>query len=83
MTPEQEIAGLKTICQSWKNDCKHYRAALSAVRSLAEPYVDESGILAAIHNFCDEAIKHDMQCVVCGEYHEGNVPRECQTGDGV
>ncbi len=81
MTPEQEIAGLKTTCQAWAKDCKHYQAALGAIRSLAEPHVENSGILAAIHEFCDEALRHDMQCSVCGDHHEGDVPRECQTGD--
>lgn len=25
----------------------------------------------------------DDQCNVCGDHHEGDVPRECETGDGV
>jgi hypothetical protein len=83
MTPEQEIAGLKTICQAWAKECKHYQSALGAVRKLAAPYVGQSGILSAIHEFCDEALKHDMQCGVCGDYHEEILPRECETGDGV
>jgi len=29
------------------------------------------------------ARKKDMQCDICGDHHEGNVPRECETGDGV
>ena len=24
----------------------------------------------------------DLQCDICGDYHEGNAPRECETGDG-
>lgn len=23
------------------------------------------------------------QCDICGDHHEGDVPRECETGDGV
>ena len=23
------------------------------------------------------------QCATCGDYHAGEVPRECETGDGV
>lgn len=25
----------------------------------------------------------DEQCDICGEYHEGDVPRDCETGDGI
>lgn len=25
----------------------------------------------------------DLQCDICGDYHEGKAPRECETGDGV
>lgn len=25
----------------------------------------------------------DEQCDICGDYHDGDIPRECETGDGI
>lgn len=30
-----------------------------------------------------QQIEDSYNCPTCGENHEGNVPRECETGDGV
>jgi len=27
--------------------------------------------------------REEANCDICGDYHEGNVPLSCQTGDGV
>jgi hypothetical protein len=33
------------------------------------------------HKDCYESMT--QQCTVCGDHHEGDIPRECETGDGV
>ena len=83
MTPEQEIAGLKTLLNAWKADCQRYESGLKAVRSSAISREKESGGFAAIVEFIDGVLAHDEQCGVCGDHHEGDVPLTCASGDGV
>ena len=81
MTPEQEIKGLKNLCASWREDCRHYKAAIGAIRELVEPYANESGILSAIKCFCTDALEHNILCETCGDSDCQN-PLACETGDG-
>lgn len=87
MTPEQEIAGLKRLCESWRKDCQRYAEGLREVRKLAMQFYDVSDfesdnwleLIAKINS----VLAHEDSCAVCGEDHEGNVPLACETGDGV
>ncbi len=88
MTPEEEIKGLKAICQAWRKDCDRYANGLMAVRRSAMQNYDVSdhesdrwlNLIAQINAILAFPA---AQCHVCGDYHDGNVPRECETGDGI
>lgn len=45
--------------------CPNYRAALQAIKKLIEPHIKEKtragGIFAAIHEFADAALKHEIE----------------------
>lgn len=87
MMPEQEIAGLKTLLNAWKGDSKRYEEGLREVRKIAMQHYDRSDfesdnwleLIAKINS----VLAFDDQCGICGDHHEGEVPRSCETGDGV
>ena len=82
MTPEEEIAGLKNILNGWKKNAKHYEAAVESIRELVAPYTEQMGMLAAIHNFCNDILAYDKQCPTCGDHDcSGGLP--CESGDWV
>lgn len=86
MTPDQEIAGLKRLCESWRKDCQRYAEGLREVRKLAVQHYDTSDFES--YNWLEligkinSVLAHDDGCAVCGEDHEGNTPLACETGDG-
>lgn len=87
MTPQEEIAGLKTLLNAWKDDSKRYEEGLREVRKMAMQSYDVSDfesdnwleLIAKVNGI----LAYDDQCGICGDHHEGEVPRDCQTGDGV
>jgi hypothetical protein len=87
MTPEQEIAGLKNICQAWRKDCDRYANGLMAVRKSAMQNYDvsdyESDRWLDLISQINAILAFDNQCDVCGDHHEGETPRACETGDGI
>jgi len=50
--------------------------ATPANTSLDEELIAMSNTL---FEYADEDI---IECDICGDYHEGNIPLSCQTGDG-
>lgn len=42
MTPQEEINGLKNLCEGWRRDCQHYAEGLREVRKVAMQYYDAS-----------------------------------------
>lgn len=87
MTPEQEIAGLKRLCESWRKDCQRYAEGLREVRKQAMQFYDvsdfESDNWLELIGTINRTLAHEDDCEVCGEDHQGNVPLACATGDGV
>jgi hypothetical protein len=61
---------------------------------MIEPFADDLTPTYCSH--CDEEYMHPEgaekcvicgnsfldQCDICGDYHEGEIPRSCETGDG-
>jgi hypothetical protein len=86
MTPEQEIAGLKRLCESWRKDCQRYAEGLREVRKQAVQFYDvsdfESDNWLELIGTINSVLAHEDSCQVCGDDHEGNVPLACATGDG-
>lgn len=87
MTPEQEKAGLKRLCEAWRKDCQRYEAGLREVRKLAAQSCHSSDFerdnwLELIDKI-NAVLIDDDRCGVCGDHHESAVPRECEAGDGV
>lgn len=39
--------------------------------------------LGATPALATEALLESTRCDICGDIHEGEVPRECETGDGI
>lgn len=86
MTPEQEIAGLKTILNGWKKDCQHYEQGLRDVRKSAMQSYDvsdhESDAWLGLISQINSVLAHDEQCPTCGDSDcNGGLP--CESGDGV
>lgn len=86
MTPEQEIAGLKRLCESWRKDCQRYAEGLREARKLAMQFYDRSDFEGdcweEVINSINSTLAHDDSCQICGDDHEGSVPLACATGDG-
>lgn len=87
MTPQEEIAGLKTLLNAWKDDSKRYEEELREVRKMAMQSYDisdfESDSWLELIAKINAILAYDDQCGICGDHHEGEVPRACETGDGV
>lgn len=87
MTAEEEIAGLKRLCEAWRKDSTRYESGLREVRKLAMQHYDRSDFECdnwiELIGKINSVLAFDDQCDICGDYHDGEVPRECQTGDGV
>ncbi len=87
VTPEQEIAGLKRLCEAWRKDCQRYETGLRDVRKLATQGYDESDhesdrwleLVTAINR----VLAHEDSCATCGDHHADEMPLACRTGDGV
>lgn len=86
MTPEQEISGLKRLCESWRKDCQRYAEGLREVRKQAVQFYDvsdfESDNWLELIDKINRVLSHDDDCPTCGEDHGGEVPLACETGDG-
>lgn len=78
LTLEEQAAGYFRLLQAWKRDARHYEAGLKSIRKHAQ-----LNGLPKVAAMVDEIMSFEQQCDICGDHHDGDVPRECATGDSI